>query len=435
MARLDGTPGNDVLNGTSSDDTLNGFAGNDALSGGDGRDLLDGGPGDDVLDGGAGLFDYAYYTNATTGANINLRNGTASDGTGGTDSVAGIELVYGSSHNDTITGDANGNTLNGGSGNDWLDGDAGDDNLWGNAGNDTLVGGAGDRDAANYFFANRGIQINLATGTGADGEGGTDTLVDIESVQGSAFGDTIMGNTNANSLTGGSGNDTLDGGAGNDSLSGDEGSDTLLGGEGNDRLTGGNGTDSLDGGGGIDLALFVGAKSTYSVVANVQLGSASSVSSSTEGTDTLVSIERLAFSDTKLAYDIGSGPAWGNAGSAALLTAALLGKAGLANKAAVGAVLGVLDAGVTLAQACDLSVSTGLINTLAGGSDTTSFSKLLLRNLTGSDTDATLVATLSGLVDSGAYTRGALINAAAVLGLNQANINLTGLAITGLEYL
>ena len=111
MARLDGTPGNDVLNGTSSDDTINGFAGNDALSSGDGRDLLDGGPGDDVLDGGAGLFDYAYYTNATTGANINLRNGTASDGTGGTDSVAGIEHVYGSSHNDTITGDANGNKM------------------------------------------------------------------------------------------------------------------------------------------------------------------------------------------------------------------------------------------------------------------------------------------------------------------------------------
>jgi Ca2+-binding RTX toxin-like protein len=55
-------------------------------------------------------------------------------------------------------------------------------------------------------------------------------------------------------LTGGGDADTLDGGQGQDRLDGGEGSDTLLGGQGDDRLTGGSGADLFDGGQGNDTA-------------------------------------------------------------------------------------------------------------------------------------------------------------------------------------
>ena len=427
---------------------------------------------------GTNARDIASFSAARAAVTVDLATGVAS-GPGGSVVLSSIEAVVGSAFADSLSGNADDNVFAGG------------------FGDDTINGGEGS-DTADYAEANNVVTVDLTQGS-ASGGSGNDRLSSVENVTGSAFGDTLKGSSSANRLDGGAGADRLEGGGGADiyvvdhtgdlvletsnsttqdgtgdlqsldigsnidtvlaSISytlgnfvevlelsgqaplagtGNSLANLLVGNAGHNVLTGLAGNDEIDGGDGFDTAAFSGAKSAYTVLATGPNGPASgqwTVTSSTEGTDTLVSIERLAFSDTKLAYDIGSGPAWGNAGSAALLTAALLGKAGLANKAAVGAVLGVLDAGVTLAQACDLSVSTGLINTLAGGSDTTSFSKLLLRNLTGSDTDATLVAALSGLVDSGAYTRGALINAAAVLGLNQANINLTGLAITGLEYL
>lgn len=427
---------------------------------------------------GTNARDTASFSAARAAVTVDLSAGIAS-GPGGSVVLSSIEAVVGSAFADALSGNA-------------------DDNLFaGGFGDDTINGGEGS-DTADYADANNIVTVDLAQGS-ASGGSGNDRLSSVENATGSAFGDTLKGSSSANRLDGGAGADRLEGGGGADIYVVDNAGDLVLetnnstaqdgagdlqaldiasnidtvlasisytlgnfvevlelsgqaplagtgnslanllvGNAGHNVLTGLAGNDEIDGGDGFDTASFSGAKSTYTVLATGPTGPASgqwTVTSTSEGTDTLVSIERLAFSDVKLAYDVGSVTTLGNAGSAALLTAALLGKAGLANKAAVGAVMGVLDAGVALAQACDLAVSTGLINTLAGGSDTTSFSKLLLRNLTGSDTDATLVATLVGLVDSGAYTRGALINAAAVLDLNQANINLTGLAGTGVEYL
>jgi Ca2+-binding RTX toxin-like protein len=61
--------------------------------------------------------------------------------------------------------------------------------------------------------------VNLATGTASDGLGGTDTLSQIENVQGSnTAGDNLTGNTGVNILYGYGGADILTGGLGNDSL-------------------------------------------------------------------------------------------------------------------------------------------------------------------------------------------------------------------------
>ncbi len=62
------------------------------------------------------------------------------------------------------------------------------------------------------------------TSSGADG---VDTLVRMENIRGSNFGDTLSGNQFDNILNGGLGNDTLIGGLGANWLDGDEGIDTV----------------------------------------------------------------------------------------------------------------------------------------------------------------------------------------------------------------
>ena len=72
---------------------------------------------------------------------VDLTAGTATGE--GTDTLTGIGQVFGSRHDDTITGDANANSLYGGPGNDTISGASGDDTLDGADGTDTLDGGIG----------------------------------------------------------------------------------------------------------------------------------------------------------------------------------------------------------------------------------------------------------------------------------------------------
>jgi Ca2+-binding RTX toxin-like protein len=134
-------------------------------------------------------------------------------------------------------------------------------------GDDTLDGGSGG-DTASYAEAAGGVTVDLAiSGLQSTGEG-SDTLVSIENLTGSAFSDTLRGTSGDNILSGGAGDDTLFG----------------LG--GNDRL---------DGGDGIDTVSYAGAATGV----NVNLNFSSQYTGA--GSDMLVSIENLAgstFADT-----------------------------------------------------------------------------------------------------------------------------------------
>ena len=180
------------------------------------------------------------------GVQVDLGAGTAEDGSGGHDTLSGIENVSGSDHADTIAGDAHDNVLDGG---------AGDDVLHGQGGDDTLDGGDGS-DTADYSDAAAAVQVDLQAGTAEDGGGGHDTLHDVENVSGSEHDDTIAGDAHDN---------VLDGGAGNDHLAGHGGDDTLHGGAGDDVLDGGAGSDTLDGGAGYDTADYSGADHALTV--------------------------------------------------------------------------------------------------------------------------------------------------------------------------
>ncbi len=138
-----GSDFDDKLTGDDGTNRLNGGAGDDILRGGNGKDYLVGGAGEDVLDGGNGNNDVADYTYADASVVVDLSTGVGSAGEADGDTYIGIEYVYGSQFDDTITGDDGVNRLVGHDGNDTINGGGGNDYILGESGNDILTGGSG----------------------------------------------------------------------------------------------------------------------------------------------------------------------------------------------------------------------------------------------------------------------------------------------------
>ena len=251
------------------------------------------------------------------------------------------------------------------------------------------------------------------------GDDSINGMLGDDSLEGGEGNDTVIGNL---------GNDTVIGNEGNDVLFGDLGSDTLDGGEGNDTLTGGVGDDFLIGGEGKDTAVYAQAKLAYVMTAADMLEI--KVASTQDGVDMLNGIERLEFSDVKLAFDLD-----GSAGHAALLMGCVAGKASLQNKELVGDVLAWIPDNSSLADVSQLLVNEGIVATVAGGTDNTSFVKLLMRNVLGSDSDVALVNSLTSLIDTGAHSQASMLTAASQLDANKIQVDLIGLSQTGLEYI
>ena len=361
---LHGEQGNDELVGGARADQLFGGDDDDTLSGEEGADLLDGGAGDDILEGGTGsdryvqfaalgfpgfdtiiqtsgdkkavdsvyfgsglldlswefdgndlliagmpqydssyeesgyirlkdhysgtidpiayfeadlLVDNAFYTDpvATNGGNARMYTPAAPigtdqgpytelvRGTDGDDVISGNggfrDYIYGLGGDDIIRGsDESIDVLRAGPGEDQVFGFAGDDRLQGGSGDDLLDGGDGF-DRVEFNDVNSGVTVDLRI----QGEGqaqliseeqGSDILISIERVRGSAFADKV---------TGDDGNNWLFGEGGNDSIFGEGGSDFILGGDGDDVIAGGADFDFIIGGPGSDRFVFLSSDSSY----------------------------------------------------------------------------------------------------------------------------------------------------------------------------
>jgi Ca2+-binding RTX toxin-like protein len=257
-----GLAGNDIIHGGSGDDAITGNAGSDTIYGEAGNDYLSGGAGDDLLDGGADQ-DVASYTQAPVGVTVDLRISTPQVTGWGTDTLLNIEDLFGSSHDDTLTGTDSSNIIWSFGGNDTINALGGNDLIMVAVGNHTIDGGAGT-DTISYqdVPAGTNLTLDLKTMTGienASGGGGDDVL------------DALPGGS---LLAGAGGNDTLVGSSGDDGLYGDgyigaflivhtttdgdqfvttgpfgvqdsgsSGADTLIGGGSGDVLYGGRGAD------------------------------------------------------------------------------------------------------------------------------------------------------------------------------------------------
>ena len=205
-----GGSGNDTLTGNLLGNNLIGGSGNDSISGGDGVDVLKGGLGTDTIDGGAGS-DWADYRGTSVAVTVNLTTTTAQNtGAWGTDTIVNVENVFGSSGNDSLTGNALGNTIRGGLGNDLMDGLAGSDYV-------------DYRDITTV-----GLMVDLSLTTAQVTGAGTDTILNFESIYSGGGSDKLTGNSLDNQLLAYAGNDTLSGGLGNDGLQGGVGNDTYL---------------------------------------------------------------------------------------------------------------------------------------------------------------------------------------------------------------
>jgi Ca2+-binding RTX toxin-like protein len=253
-----------VVRGSNFNDTLIGgnpkFDNNERFEGLAGNDFIDGGSGNDEAD----------YSSSPTAVLVNLGTGTASDGFGGTDTLVSVERARGSDFNDTLIGGANAlERLTGGRGNDFIDG-----------GSMTGV------NYASFVLGTSGASASIANGVGTasnDGQGGTDTLMNINGLWGSNFADVLSGGTGDQWFIGEGGSDLINGGADTDTVSymadpnavtvnlamntatdgwggiwGLLGTDTLIsienveGSSFNDTLIGDANANVIDGGGGID---------------------------------------------------------------------------------------------------------------------------------------------------------------------------------------
>jgi Ca2+-binding RTX toxin-like protein len=208
-ATIVGTDGNDVIQGTDKADVIWGGPGNDTIYGGLGNDYICGGGGDDLIHGGRGN-DWIL-------------------GEGGTDRLFGDlgddHVGGGAGNQDEVSGGLGIDTVSGGPGNEDL--------VRGDYGYDRMDGGPGSGDIASFSTSvaglkGAGVWVSLPKHK-ALGDG-HDRLFRFESIEGTAFHDTLIGDHHSNVILGGPGNDTIIGGGGRDTLNGGQGTDKCQGG-------------------------------------------------------------------------------------------------------------------------------------------------------------------------------------------------------------
>ena len=133
--KVTGSMHNDSITGDYRNNTLEGGGGDDSLWGRAGADVLVGGPGADMLDGGSSLsagadtednldddvqhIDWAVYKYAEDeGVTVNLATGMGTAGEAMGDTLANIELVWGSEHDDTFIASNGADIIEGDGGSD-----------------------------------------------------------------------------------------------------------------------------------------------------------------------------------------------------------------------------------------------------------------------------------------------------------------------------
>jgi hypothetical protein len=179
---------------------------------------------------------------------------------------------------------------------------------------------------------------------------------------------------------------------------------------------------SISGGAGVDKVVFGAASSAYSIVHGV---AGWTVTGGPNDVHQLASIERLQFTDGKLALDLD-----GHAGTVAKDLGVLFGPAGVSNPVYAGIGLSLLDAGTSAADLMQL----GLQAALGANFTDAQLVTTLYLNVAGVLPSQSVVTQYTELLHNGTYTPVSLATFAAETAENLAGIGFTGLAAHGLHY-
>ena len=196
----------------------------------------------------------------------------------------------------------------------------------------------------------------------------------------------------------------------------------------NDTIKGQPGTDFFDGGLGIDTVVYSGLQERYSITKS---GNRYVVSEPTgsDDTDYLSNIERLQFSNGKVALDLG-----GNAGQAARLIGALLGPSFIKDKALAGVVIGLIDQDYSIESIANLGLNTSFYLTLAGSTKNEDFVNHVFRNVVGRTPEVNEQKTYVDMLNAGT-SQAALAVMAAGTEFTASQIGLTGLTSHGWDFI
>lgn len=221
---------------------------------------------------------------------------------------------------------------------------------------------------------------------------------------------------------------TFSGTALDDTMRADLGPQLLFAGGGNDTLSGGAGNDTLAGEAGTDTAVYAGASRGYTVT-RVESDWRVKDGSGAEGSDTLISIERLRFADKAIALDLD-----GAVGNAVRLIGAIFGTQYLIPEF-VGIGIRFLDGGGPMEAGAQLALNTDLYVELAGSRSNADFVRLAYGNVMGFAPSAAEQAYYEGILDRGDMTQAQLAVLAAETNENALNIDLIGLSNSGIEFI
>lgn len=199
--------GMDIETGTGDDVVADGTANTFTKDRG-GSDIYNMGGGFDTLSYDQWFFNPQYMISGIT---VVMNAGTVVGPDGLIDTFTGVEGFRGTFLADSFTGNAEDNRFSGLQGDDIINGKSGFDTV--------------DYRPEIWNGGFKGVRVDLRKGTATDSFGDTDTLINIEAVQGTDWRDIIRDNGKNNHLDGRDGNDVLVMKKGNDWAVGGDGAD------------------------------------------------------------------------------------------------------------------------------------------------------------------------------------------------------------------
>jgi serralysin len=146
------------------------------------------------------------------------------------------------------------------------------------------------------------------------------------------------------------------------------------------------------------------------------------------GTETLANSDRLRFSDKTIALDFDRGEA---GHKTVTMIGAAFGKSFINQY--FGAGVSLFDSGQSMAQIAQLVVSTGLIESMVGSSNS-AWVRHVYKNVVGVNPDAFTEAVYRTYLDNGTHTKASLLELAAGVTALESQIDLVGIRADGIGY-